>query len=226
MAYKPNKLSTEYRRGIALVRRAKNAPQVQIQFEDEENAYVLNIKNCPSVVLSGRFNCTLNGDKTKLLAIYPPDGMFKVRVDGFAHKDGEPPAPKTFVGAQWSYQYFTALLEIAEGGETGMIIPAVFRYHFGEDNGVVAYSHAKSKYTAMLDDFCSIAGAWERGEMKYQDNILPMLEKRILRENRTFNILMKDGYLNTIFADTRVIEEDDVELDLTEEVLEEEFKED
>jgi hypothetical protein len=77
----------------------------------------------------------------------------------------------------------------------------MLRYHFSEatedEKSVVAYSHPKSKYTPMLIEFCDVTGVWERGVMPYKDNVLPLIEKRVMHEDKEFQFLMKGGWVDS-----------------------------
>jgi hypothetical protein len=82
------------------------------------------------------------------------------------------------------------------------------RYHFdtindevkGKTFEVIGISHPKSKYTALLMDWLEAVGAWDNGPMKYKANILPDLAKRIALANKSFQFVLKDGYVTTVFS--------------------------
>ena len=44
--------------------------------------------------------------------------------------------------------------------------------------------------------------------MPYRDNILPMLEKRILEQNRTFKIVVAEGQVKSILGGTQEFADD------------------
>lgn len=140
----------------------------------------------------------------KIYKFSPWEGMFEGKFVGFASSKNEEPAPRTKVGPDWSYQYFTALIEITKGAFKGARVSYTLRYHFAEteEKGqkVAWYSHPKSKYTAQLGEFMDITGVWEKGPMKYKDNVLPMIQKRMLAEDRTFKFIIKQGNIHTLFS--------------------------
>ncbi len=77
----------------------------------------------------------------------------------------------------------------------------MLRYHFGEaeedGKSVVAYNHPRSKYTPMLIEFCDCTGIWEKGIMPYKDNVLPLLEKRVLNMDKEFQFVIKGGWIDS-----------------------------
>lgn len=174
-------------------------PLVRLHLEDGE-WIVLNKADCPQVVVNGDFYVTLSEDKQKMFSLKPIEGLFVCQVSRFSAKPGEPPVPKTFQGDKWSYQYFVVMLQIIEGNLKGIEIPYSLRYYFADVDGEVGLSHPGSKYHPLLAEFLEITGVWEKGPIKYQDNILPVLEKRILAQRRKFNVLVKDGWVDKIFV--------------------------
>ena len=49
-------------------------------------------------------------------------------------------------------------------------------------------------------DFCEAVGLWDKGPMPYKPNILPAMQKRILNNDRKFQVVVKDGWVVTIFS--------------------------
>jgi hypothetical protein len=70
---------------------------------------------------------------------------------------------------------------------------------------------SKGSRTKELEEFLSLAGAWNRGPMEWSDNILPALEKRILRADKSFSFLMKDGWIDTLYEADEPEESEDWE---------------
>jgi len=177
----------------------QSKPLVRLLLDTGEKI-VLSKDNCPNIVINGEFYVTLSDDQEKLFSIKPIEGLFLCQVSRFAAKPGEAPAPKTFHGDKWDYQYFVVMLKIIEGKLAGIEIPYSLRYYFADVDGEVGLSHPGSKYHPLLADFLEITGVWEKGPIKYQDNILPILEKRILAAKRKFNVLVKDGWVDRVFT--------------------------
>ncbi len=241
MAYKPGMTKTKKGpRGIGKVQVNKAKGKVRVTLVDEDNKkeiYDLDMENCPTYVQPGEFKVSLNSDHDIMYGLHPANGMVKVKVNKFLSEEDKPPTPKTedvvktaeYPG--YSYEYFTVLLEIAQKKFKGMIIPLRLRYHFkgaledvqGEEKEVVWYDKPGSKYTGIVVDFCEATGVFDKGPMPWKANILPMMEKRIASLNQSFAIVLKDGWVNTIFAglDTEPEEEELEEEEVNEELDEE-----
>ena len=163
----------------------------------------------PKLLPDRQWYIRLGNDEKSIFAISPTSGMFTGRCVGFSSKEGEPPVPKTSnPHPQYgSYQFFNALIEITDGDEAcvGMTLSYHLRYNFGEDaDGLVEYTNWGSDsatHSPRLDEFLGMVGAWDKGEIQFSDNILPTLQKRILRANRSFQFVMKDGWIDTLYED-------------------------
>ena len=136
--------------------------------------------------------------------------MFEGKVLGIAAKEGEKPTPKlkeyNFDGKDISYLQFTLLIEITNGpdGTIGATVPCTLRYNFGEDaEGNVEYTHygANSKHSPRLDNVVTAAGLWDEGELKFSDNLLPKIEKRLLKAGHTLAFQIKGGWINADSVD-------------------------
>ena len=67
---------------------------------------------------------------------------------------------------------------------------------------VAAIPVSKSKAVEQLDNFIMATKAVVDGPIPYSDNILPTLQKRILRKEAEFKFIMKDGWINNIIPPT------------------------
>jgi hypothetical protein len=213
MSYKPQTKKGEGLfggpKGIAKLQLNKDGSKVKFTLDGKE--YV--ISEFPEYIKeAGDYFVRLSNDADEILSAHPANGMFKVKVNRFPAPEGEEPAPKTreanWEGKAYSYQYFVVLLDVLDPAKyKGIQIPLTLRYHFDaitEEVGekevdVVGYAHPKSKYTNLLMDFCDATGVWNKGAMPYKANVLPMLAKRIANEDKTFSIVVKDGWPVTIF---------------------------
>ena len=208
MAYKPKVIQGQFARGnsgIATVKMSGDKTKVKIIF-DEDNKELVTTE-FPRELKAGKWYITLDSNNKKVFGYRPVNGLFVGKVNKFVARNDEPPIPKTHIGTKgtdgknWSYQYFTVLLEITQGDNKGLIVPCVLRYHFTEaeedEKSVVAYAHIKSKYTTMLMEFCDVSGVWDRGAMPYKDNILPYMEKRVLHADKEFQFVMKGGWVDS-----------------------------
>ncbi len=202
MTYKPKVLQSGYKRGdsgVATVKVSGDGSKVKVIFDETGKEIVST--DFPKGIKAGKWFITLDGDNKKVFAYRPVNGLFIGKVQKFVAREGEVPTPQTHIGADWSYQYFTVLLEITKGDNKGLLVPCMLRYHFAEaqeeGKSVVAFSHPKSKYTPMLIEFCDVTGVWDKGVMPYKDNVLPYIEKRVLNQAKEFQFVMKGGWVDS-----------------------------
>jgi len=200
--------------GIATIALNKDRSKVKVTIkskEGEESSYILT--EFPQYLENGTWYVRLNQDKDKFLSAYPANGMLTVKVNKFPAPEGEEPTPKlkeaNYEGKAYSYQQFTVLLDVVSPEKLkGVTLPLTLRYHFdemteeikGKPEQVVAYSHPNSKYTSLLMDFCDAVGFWDKGPMPFKPNILPAMQRRVLANDRKFQVVIKDGWVVTIFA--------------------------
>jgi hypothetical protein len=196
-------------RGIATVRVAKTG--VKIAFEDNPDViFDLTAEQCPANVRAGKWFVSLSGKADRMYSFSPVSGAFKCKFISFASPKDQLPAPqhysmqfvdKTTGQAGISeYDAFTALLEIIEGKDAGLVIPYFLRYNFGEMEGQVAFVKPKSKYTQQTATFLEATGAFKKGTMAYIDNILPALETRLKDAKHLLMVVMRDGRIDAITA--------------------------
>ena len=213
MAYKPKTIQGQYARGdsgVATVKVAGDKSKVKLIFDEDGKELV--VTEFPKEIRPGKWYITLDSNNKKIFSFRPVNGLFVGKVQKFVARNDEPPTPQTHIGKDWSYKFFTILLEITKGDNKGIVVPCMLRYHFAEaeedGKSVVAYDHPKSKYTPMLIEFCECAGVWNKGVMPYKDNILPLLEKRVMHEDKEFQFIMKNGWCDSFIPmDTPVSEE-------------------
>lgn len=222
MTYKPQVLASGgFIRGVGKVAISSGKTKVRVTIlnDDKPNdEYTLLASDCPEYVKPGTFSVTLSSDGKKMMSCYPMNGVFTGRVQKFTGGgQNNSPAPKT--NSSYNYQYFVTLNEITDGKYKGMVCPFILRYHFepttekvdGKPRKVVAIGHEKSKYTEVLMDYCLATGVWDAGPMPFKANVLPMLEKRILRAKKTFSWVMKNGFVSSIMFDDDMPEIEDDE---------------
>lgn len=202
MAYKPKVVQGQFARGnsgIATVKMSGDKSKVKVVFEADGKELITS--EFPEGLKAGKWYITLDSNNKKVFGYRPVNGLFVGKVNKFIARNDEPPAPQTHIGKDWSYQYFTVLLEITQGENKGLMLPCILRYNFAEaqedDKTVVAYAHIKSKYTPMLMEFCDCAGVWEKGPMPFKDNILPYMEKRVMHEAKEFQFVLKGGWVDS-----------------------------
>lgn len=195
--------------------------------------------NCPPWVKNqevgftgGPYSISLNEDKDQMTNIKPYQGMYTVKVKEFASAEGESPSPKTKEGSKdgktWTYEQFTPILEIISGEESGMTVPYNLRFsQYGKplyvpflvsindkEIEVIGHPNITSKYLIQLDEFEEASGLWNKGPIPYQENPLPLFEKRILGENKKFMVTIKKGWVDSIYQELQDDFADDSEDDL------------
>ncbi len=218
MSYKPPRVSGEFKKGENGEAQVKgNRKTVKLRFVETKRVFSCRRTKETAKLKPGRYYVQLNGEEDDVYNFHPWSGQYKVRVSGFASKEGESPAPKTNErvnkkGSSYVTVDFTALIEIVDPKKyKGINIPYFMRYNFRESQdeegkSVVALPDSGSQ-TKKLSDFLDVTHAWERGLMKWQDNVLPAFEKRILREDREFMIIIKDGWIDTLYEVDEVVDE-------------------
>lgn len=183
----------------------------------EEKTYVLDRDDCPESIEVAHANkgstwmLQMSSQGDKLMSFRPSTGAFVGVTKSFASKEGEEPAPKShdvdFVREgkhiKYSYEYFTVIIKILEPTKfKDLEVPLILRYQFAgflsEDGKkqVAGYSMT-GKYTDALDEYLKVSGVLEDKyqPMDYKDNLLPLMQKLALHEERKFNFTMKDGWI-------------------------------
>lgn len=150
----------------------------------------------------------ISKDETKLFAVRPMTGSFFVKVDGFASPKDQPPSPRSYEGMarkddgtsfKYSFEGFTVLLKIQKGEWQDTIIPSMLRYYFmdagdGNSTGI----KTTGKYSQQLAQFLDFAGLdFDNDTIPLSENVLPWLEKTLTDRNKTFMIVVEDGYVSS-----------------------------
>ena len=210
MAWKRNE--TEFEKspnGFAQVKLLKNK-RLGIKFlDDDPGAFAgqkfkvsewpdfVKPKALPGVI----WKIGLNNKHDGIFSIAPSNGFFEVKVKHFQSKEGQPPVPKFMDNWQYPDTVFFVVLEIVGGLEVaiGMEVFLMLRYRFKEgEDGMVEYTKYNDRsHTVMTVEFMEYTGADEK-PLKYKDNILPDIQKRVLKQGKTFGIFMKDGWVNSL----------------------------
>ena len=208
MGYKPPKVkSSSGLIGVAEVKLHETKPLVRVEFVDGDNegkAFVIKKDKCPAYVQSGKWMTRLSSKGDEMYSISPITGRFLGKVLKFSAQQSKDPAPYTTTittadKKTYSFEVFNVILEVTQGKCKGMPISYRLNYNFAEADGIVGIGHLKSKYTRHLERFLDVSGAWDKGEMKYMDNVLPAFEKRILRADKEFDIQMVDGWVDALY---------------------------
>jgi hypothetical protein len=206
-----------YTGGLAQVQFHPSKPLVRVVVQGEEGApnktYTINKEDCPATVREGTFMVSLSADGKKMYGIRPVNGVFKLRFKEFPSKKDTDPAPVTKEAkgqkGTFSYQTFTAVFTIEEGTFKGMEVPGYFSYNFEETTedipgrgpqSVAQISHPRSQFTKTLIDFLTVTGLIQK-TIPWKENLLPLLQRMILKENRSFSGGVKQGRVDSFFED-------------------------
>ena len=224
MAYKMPTKETTYERGdngIGRIRFSSNSDKVQVvvNVEVEKDQFVtkkflLDKDNCPDnidVARNGKeWMIQMSSQGDKLMSFRPVQGAFVCTTKEFASKKDSEPAPKLKEvdfkkkdgkRVKYEYQYFTVILEVLEPPKlAGLTFPLVLHYNLAEfvndSNSVVGFSMG-GKYTEQLKEYMTVSGILDDTyhPMKYSDNVLPLFQKIALREARSFQVTVKEGWI-------------------------------
>jgi hypothetical protein len=175
----------------------------KIAFEELDTVYKVMREDLPEFAQEWNLDSafvTMSGDNEEVFSIRPLSGVFTVRTNGFSRQGGnedEPPAPQQRTGKFGIYYTFNALLQIIKGKYAGAIYPLYLYYKFADCDGVVGIK-GDGASSMKLMDYLDVSGAWDSGELEYDDNILPELEKRIKRAKKQFQVVVKKGYIESV----------------------------
>ena len=174
----------------------------KIEFEELDTVYKVLREDLPEYAQEWSLDAafvTMNGDNETVFSMRPVSGVFTVRTTGFSRQGDadEPPAPQQRTGKYGVYYTFNALLEIVKGKFQGAIYPFYLYYKFADYDGVVGIK-GDGASSMKLMDYLDCVGVWEEGEIEFDDNILPVLEKRIKKAKKMFQIVVKKGYVESV----------------------------
>ena len=198
-----------------------NRETIKLRFTESKKVYKFRRTKDTAKLRPGRWYVQLSGDESEIFNFHPWSGNFKGHVSGFAAKEGESPAPrvkevdftdKAGKHIKYDYQYFIVLLEILEPKQfAGVTLALRLNYNFlgakdDEGRSIVGVM-SKGSRTRDLAEFLRITRA-DTKPMKWKDNILPTLEKRILLADRPFMFIVKEGWIDTLYEADTPVEED------------------
>lgn len=164
---------------------------------------------------SGTYLAAISGDEKTLYGLRPIRGTFKTKVKNIASRKDEPPAPKVKTGRYGPYQTFTVNLVILDHDDyEGMEIPVQFNYSkFIETDDELTSVEVGDKAGSpgeRLLDFLEIAGVGDV-QIPFSDNILPRLQKALLKAGVEFYTKLKDGWADSFLEipNQKASDEDD-----------------
>ena len=151
----------------------------------------------------------LSTNEQWLRALRPWRGMHFIKFLRFAKKKEDPYAhPKMDKGgwrtgadgSRWfskPYAKFTAVFVIANGKWKGTELIKTYEYSFEEDEEGQAMHVGYGKRGERFDDFLMVTGMMYK-PLKYSPNVLPDLEKQILKNNAVFSALLENSWIDTL----------------------------
>lgn len=228
MTYQPPRQESQFNVGERVVGKlrfvkvsGKKAVKVLWRDGDETKSTIVLLENCFEEVqedliqinksgYDGEFQISLSTDQTSVVNFHPANGQFKVVVDNFPSAENEDPKPKVYSGKYGDMVKFNTVLRILKPSSVkGLTLPMQLFYEkwvpIESEDGeqVVGFSSppGNSKHCDMLSDFCDATGVWKFGEMEWSQNILPEVEKRVLRVEKPFNVVLNDGWVESIYPE-------------------------
>lgn len=178
--------------------------------EPTDKLYINEVDIFP-VARVGQWMGRLSDKKDKLFDLRPVSGVYEGMFKEFlAKKDMLPEVYRrtTQYGVQ---ETFRPLFILTADNVAGMIVGYQWglTYNFKEfpnpEEGkpsIVGYSknYEKSPATRVLDDFMCKTGAWDKGAMVWQENLLPKIQRRITDIGRHVLIHIENGYIESLIT--------------------------
>lgn len=213
---KPIESSGSTVNGIAKIELHPKEPKVKITFKPEEGekpkSYVVEKENCPDYIRNGTFMVSMAENGKKVYGVRPINAVVKLKFKEFPAKKDSEPAPKTHNGKFGAYQTFSAVFEIVDGEFKGMEVPGSFPYDFvmteeeiqGKMHEVINAKKKKdSKNNDRLWDFLQVTGLATK-TMPWKENVLPTLQKYILRDGKVFSGAIREGWIDSLYSEEAV----------------------
>lgn len=227
------KSGTKGTKGEAKVRIGKG--QVQIIFKAEpDDPYTFPKSELPESVKAGIFHVTLTGDG-EFLAIRPLNAVVRAKFSHFYAEEGEAPAWKEYPGGTattkdgkktFSYEAYrgtTAILDITDKEYKGMTIPVFLRDVFINDGDGNIAIKGNGKNADLAESFLEVTGVYDK-EIPYSENVLPKLQKAIMKAGCEFQVMLKNGNADSFMELPDLDEESDDNDEDDWEVAEEDFE--
>jgi hypothetical protein len=171
----------------------------------------VKVEDCHPVALVGTWACNLSSNKDRLYNVRPIQGVFPAHFKEFRAPKDEQPSPKMSSGKpEFQHLVFRPLFELTRDDVKGMLVEYQWGldYNFTlfpdvADGKIAGYSKSldKSTHTQKLNEFMEACGIWDRGAMKWQENLLPTMQKRALDANKQVLIHVEKGSIKALIPD-------------------------
>lgn len=174
--------------------------KLDLKFKETGQVVSFAVKNLPKYVQGlkqGSYYASLTSDE-EFLGIRPKDAIVKLKFQRFFAKEGEVPAPVTKTGKYGDFRTFTVLFTITGPDEyKGMVVPASYFYLFVDDGDGGVAIKGGGKSADQLESLLEVTGV-EDDPIKPSDNILPSLQKFMLKRAAEFQGIMQDGFIQSL----------------------------
>lgn len=218
MNYRPPVVTRNTLKGKAKVQagKIKGKDVLGVTFEDNTDVtYTILRNDAPKYATAGIFYVRLSQDKTKIDSMSPLNGSFHVKTDTFPAKEGEKPAPYVVTNLKYktSSEKFNVVLEVLGPKYAGMSILMILPYYWFDvakeevpgkglkDVLALVEPRKASPGHRSLKNYLDVSGAWAGGPIPFSDNVLPALQQRILRAAKEFDVVLENGFVNTIILE-------------------------
>ena len=193
--------------------------KVQITFKASGESYLFDKNDVPSYVRKGTWFVQLSGNGERIYGFRPLTTIATAKFVKMIAREGEIPAPiakeEQKRTARDGRKYtdpahldFSILLELTDPEVAGMQVPVYFRYLFADDGAGGTSLKGGGRYLDQLESFLDVAGVLDT-EIKFSDNVLPKLQSAILKANKSFKVMIKDGWVDSFMEGPDVANDDD-----------------
>lgn len=230
MAYKMPKVSKSGPQGLAKIQVGTKTGRVKVTvtYKDDKGTeiteeHVLDKASCPPWTRSGIFRVKFSGNKDKLFTAVPANEQVICQFKDISHEEGQLPTPRKVDGGKYDpYLQFILVLTCVEGPFKGMEIPVWMRYNFialedGDRTVAALPSYKTARHLRLLEDTLYALGILDYGPLKWEDNLLPKIQKRAMRsvkekDTKVVVTLGPDGYVTSIGPVVTDLDEDGEDL--------------
>lgn len=198
--------------GPAEIRLTKKSVQVVFDDKKDEDGNVIeegrefsiDRENAPKKIEAGHWSAAVSSRGDKLFSVRPLAGTFSAKFLKFAAAQDAKPAPEqaasTFKDENGKVKYnapqlvFTAIIQVAGNYEYPVRLP----YRFSENdrgNCEITYKKLGNQINRLLD-FLEYTGVKDM-DIPFTNNILPALEEMITDQNKSFTVVVKNGWIDS-----------------------------
>lgn len=198
--------------------------KVKVLMEGDEDMLVFSKADCPPVSANGIYRVTLSGDESKVNSAVPWMATCRAKFVGMVvPREGDIPAPKQHPGGPAKtkdgrayvmdpYMTFMPKLRITSAPYEGINVAVFLHYLFADDGNGNLCVKGYGKNKDLLVSFLDACGVLDM-DITYKENVLPGLQKRILKAEKEFLINIKEGWVDYIGPAPEMDDSDDEDMD-------------